>query len=223
MLARTSSSVAITGALSLSPSIAKPRHSCQEGLLEPPRATKKRQQVKAHDSDAKRVPGSRGALATKSLQDEQKWQAEPIQIVQETRTKPAKRNTIAQQSDKMHENANIARNLRPIGPNLEMLNHPKKSRSDKTVPNFDFKLMSLKRSRSPTPTERTITDECCDELPLISEVREKDNATSEIDLVEAEGCEVPPPKRSRTNVAADSLGPSSSHKKVHHISSVSPH
>lgn len=200
MLARTNSSVAITGALSLNFSIAKLRYSCQEGLPEPPRTTKKRQQASAHDSDAKPVPPPRNGITARSLQDEQKRQAEP----QESRTKPAKRNPIPQQLDAMHKNTN-------------------KSRGSKAMPNFDLQLTTLKRSRSPTLSEPTSTDDCGDELSLISEVWGQDNATSAIDPVAVEGCEVPPPKRSRTDVAVRSLGPPLSRKKVYHISSVSPH
>ncbi|KAI9571366.1 DEAD-domain-containing protein [Boletus coccyginus] len=179
----------------------KCRHyCCQEGLLEPPRATKKRQQAK-------------------SSQDEQKCKAGPTQVVPESRTKPAKRNFIPHQSDKMRENANGAR---PFRPSLELANHSKKSRISKAVPNFDLQLTTLKRSRSPIPSEPELSDHCCDEL-LISEVWEQDNTTSENDLVGVEGCEVPPPKRSKTNVTAGSLRPLGSHKKVYHTWSISPY
>ncbi|KAF8559747.1 P-loop containing nucleoside triphosphate hydrolase protein [Imleria badia] len=188
----------------------KCRHyCCHEGLLEPPRATKKRQQGIAHDSDAKLVPPPRNKA--KSLQDDGERQAEATQIVPESRTKPSKRNPIPQQLDKMHENANTSCNLRPIGPNLEA-NHPKKSRISKTTPNFDLQLTTLKRSRSTTPSESALTDDYC--FPLISEVREQDETTSEIDGLKIKECEVPPPKRSKMDL---------SRKKVYRISSVYPY
>ena len=191
--------------------------SCQEGLLEPPRATKKRQQPIAHDPDAKPVPPPQNVITARSLQDEQKWRAKPMRIAPENRIKPAKRNPIPQLSAKAQENANTAHNLRPIGPNLELANHPKK-RISKAMPNFDLQLTTLKRSRSPTPSESVLTDDCCDELPLISEGWEQDNTTPATDPVEIEGCEVPAPKRSRTDVAVGSLRPPASRKKVYRIS-----
>ncbi|KAF8447766.1 P-loop containing nucleoside triphosphate hydrolase protein [Boletus edulis BED1] len=170
----------------------KCRHyCCQEGLPEPPRMTKKRQQG-VTDPDAKHVPPPRNVhVAAKLIQDEQTREAEATRIVPESRTKPAKRNPTSRQLDKVHENAGPARNVRPIGPNLEMVDHSKKSKISKTVPNFDLQLTTLKRSRSAS-TGSALTDDSCGELPLVSEVWERNNTTSRIDHIQTKGCEVPP-------------------------------
>ncbi|KAG6376315.1 DEAD-domain-containing protein [Boletus reticuloceps] len=146
----------------------KCRHyCCQEGLPEPPRVTKKRQQgITTHDPDAKHVPPPRNVhVAAKLIQDEQTREAKATQIVPESRTKLAKRNPTSRQLDKVHENADPERNVCPIGPNLEMVDHSKKSKISKTVPNFDLQLTTLKRSRSAS-TGSALTDDSCGELPL---------------------------------------------------------
>ena len=171
----------------------------------------------------KHVPPPRNTIAARSLQDEQKWEAGPFQIVTDNRTKPAKRKPIPQLLDKMHEKANTTHNLHSIRPSLELANDSKKSRSSNATPNFDLKLTTLKRSRSPTPGESISTDDCWDEFPLISEVQERGNTISDVGPVEVEGCKIPPPKRSRMDVAAGSLGPLPSHKKVYCTSLVSPY
>lgn len=221
MFARTNSSAVIIGASSLDSLIAKLGSSCQEGLLEPPRASKK-QKVNAHDCDAKPAPRPQKSIPERSLQDEQKWEAR-AQIAMESQTNPAKRRSVPQRLDKVQEKANTARNSRPVGLSSKLAPDSKKPRSGNPMPNFDLQLTTLKRSRSPTPGASISTDDCWDELPLISEVWEQDNTMSEIGFVEVEGCEVPPSKRSRTDLAASSSGLPSSHKKVYCILSVSPY
>lgn len=217
MLAKTSLSVVITGALSLYFfKVTKLGYSCHEGLLEPPRATKKRQQGIAQNSDATPVQPPR--KKAKSLQDERKQQAEITQSVLERRTKLSKGDPIPQQLVKPHEDTNAARDLRSIRPNLESANHSKKSRISKIVPNFDLQLTTLKRSRSPTSSEFSLTDDCS--LPLISEVWEQDDTTFGVKF---KGCEVPPSKRNKVDVSAGLLGPRSLCKKVYQISSVCPY
>lgn len=172
----------------------------------------------ALDSDANSVPSQRNNT-TSLLQNKQKRRADSIQVGQESRINRAKRNPDAQQGDKAEENADAARNLHAVVlPDLGG-HSTKKSRNPKAVPNFDLQLTTLKRSRSPSPTDSTLDDYYDDELPLISEVWKQGNTASETDRVEAEGCEVPPPKRSRTDVSSSS---SHSNKKVCLISSVSP-
>ncbi|KAG9318654.1 putative ATP-dependent DNA helicase MER3 [Chiua virens] len=180
----------------------KCRHlCCQEGLLEPPRATKKKGITR--DSDAKSVPQPRKVITAGSLQDEQrKRQAVLNQSV------PESRSCIQKNSHVVHENANATSNPLLVVPSLELTNRSKKSRSDKAMPNFDLQLATLKRSRSPSPV---LTDGSCDEFPLISEGWEQDNMASE----EADGYELPPPsKRRRADVGITSCKPSLSPQKV---------
>lgn len=219
MLARTNSSVVIIGALSLISTIAKLGSSCQEGLLEPPRASNKKQQIDVHGFDAKPTSLPQNADAGRSLQDEQKRKAGTNQIPTGSRTKPGKESPM--QLKKMHEKANIVRkNL--VKARSELDCDSKKSWSSKTTPNFDLQLATLKRSRSPTSKSSISTADGSDELSFISKVREQDNTTLEVESVEVEECEVPPPKRSRLDVIGGLLPPSPSRKKVYCISSVSP-
>lgn len=213
ILAKTSSSVVITGALSLIPLVTKLGHSCQEGLAEPPRATKKKQVI-ANDSDVKPAASPTNTISARSLQDEKKWQGK-VKVVSKSRTQPAKRNFGPRQPDKMGEDVNTTRNFHHIEPNLESTKSSKKPTVSKTVPNFDLQLATLKHSRSPTPSEFGLTD---DELPLISEVWEpdRDNTKTEIDRIQTDSCGAPPPKRSKLDVAAG-LSEPSSRKKVYRI------
>ncbi|KAG9310669.1 DEAD-domain-containing protein [Chiua virens] len=172
----------------------KCRHyCCQEGMLAPPRAGKKKQPVNGHDSKAKSVPQPRKVLTAGSPQDkDQKRRAVLHQIIPESR-RCAKQ--FPRHSDKVHESPDTMSSPRLVKESLELAHCSKKPRSGKATPNFDLHSTTLKRLRSPLLVP---TDDSCDEFPLISE-----------------GYRLPPPsKRPRTDVAIASCQPSPSHKKA---------
>ncbi|KIJ69181.1 hypothetical protein HYDPIDRAFT_24034 [Hydnomerulius pinastri MD-312] len=155
------------------------KYDCHEGLLEPPRAPKKKGSSNAEDSEAK-------AVATQEIagkrrlpgDDDPKRLTQAIQVVAVDRPKPPKRDPILQQLDSLHMNADIARNLR-------LTDGPKTAKRSKTAPNFDLQLTTLRCSQSPLSKTRTDDDDD-DELPLISELLDQEKLPSETNYSNSE-------------------------------------
>ncbi|KAF9246342.1 P-loop containing nucleoside triphosphate hydrolase protein [Melanogaster broomeanus] len=165
----------------------RPDREIRVGLLEPPRAPKKKQQINVEDSDAKVVASQQRALNASSLiGDDPKRQTQSSQLVPVSRFKPPKGNSILQQLDSLHKNADIAHNLRLTkGQRLKLTDDSKNAKPSKVVPNFDLQLTTLRRSRSPPLKTAPMADNC-DVLPLISEMLEQDETTSETNYSNSE-------------------------------------
>ncbi|KAF9227710.1 P-loop containing nucleoside triphosphate hydrolase protein [Gyrodon lividus] len=162
------------------------KYHCQEGLLEPPRASKKRQPMNTEDSVGKIVAPQQSATTARSKADDvQKRQTQTNQVVTVNRPKSHKRYPSLQQLESLHQNAYTAHNIRPIERQRSKLtDSPKNARPSTAVPNFDLQLMTLRRSRSPAPKTAPANDDC--DLPLISEILEQDKTTSETNYSNSE-------------------------------------
>ncbi|KIK97520.1 hypothetical protein PAXRUDRAFT_10143 [Paxillus rubicundulus Ve08.2h10] len=146
-------------------------YCCQEGLLEPPRAPKKKQRMDKESFHGKVVPSQQSATQTKSpTNDVGKRRTQTIQVVPISHPEPVKRSSILQQLESLHKTAE--------GQPLKLTDDPKNAHPSRAVPNFDLQLTTLKRSRSSPPKTLSMDDDG-DELPLISEILEQDKLASE--------------------------------------------